>query len=151
MANDDFWQTKTLSQMTRSEWEKLCDGCGRCCLVKLEDEDTGRIYTTSVSCRLLGRGDCRCMDYENRFEKVSDCLDLSAEDIGALSWLPDTCAYRLLYEGKPLADWHPLVSGSPYSVISAGISIAGQTISEDEVAEEDLGNFLEEWPVKKEE
>ena len=142
-----FWETKTLDQLTADEWELLCDGCGRCCLVKLEDEDTGEIYTTSVSCSLFDARSCRCRDYENRFEKISDCLDLDAKKVRELDWLPQTCAYRLRHEGKPLADWHPLVSGTPQSVIDAGISVSGQTVSEEDVKEEHLGDYLKEWPV----
>ncbi len=142
-----FWKTKSLDQLDSKEWELLCDGCGRCCLVKLEDEDTGEIYTTSVSCSLFDTKTCRCKDYANRFEKVSDCLDLDHMKVGALSWLPKTCAYRLRHEGKPLADWHPLNSQTSQSVIDAGISISGQTVSEDDVDEEKLGDYLKEWPV----
>jgi len=145
---DAFWQTKTLDQLNSKEWEQLCDGCGRCCLVKLEDEDTGEIYTTSVSCSLFNRKTCRCKDYQNRFEKISDCLDLSPQKIDELSWLPQTCAYRLRHEGKQLADWHPLNSGTAKSVIEAGISIAGQTICEDDVEVERLGDYLKDWPVR---
>jgi len=142
-----FWKTKSLDQLNSKEWELLCDGCGRCCMVKLEDEDTGEIYTTSVSCSLFDIKTCRCMDYANRFEKVSDCLDLDSTKVGALSWLPQTCAYRLRHEGKQLPDWHPLNSQTPQSVIDAGISIVGQTISEDEIDEKKLGDYLKEWPV----
>lgn len=145
--NEPFWQTKPLDQLTSKEWELLCDGCGRCCLVKLEDEDTAEIYTTSVSCSLFNIETCRCNDYANRFEKVSDCLDLDQTKVKELSWLPETCAYRVRYEGKQLADWHPLNSGTPQSVVDAGISIAGQTINEDEVDEESLGDYLKEWPI----
>ena len=142
-----FWKTKTLDQLTSDEWEQLCDGCGRCCLVKLENEDTGAIYTTSVSCRLFDPQTCRCKDYTNRFAKVSDCLDLNPAKVDELQWLPETCAYRLRHEGKQLADWHPLNSKTAQSVIDAGISIIGQTISEDEVEEERLGDYLKDWPI----
>jgi len=144
---DVFWKTKTLSELNSQEWELLCDGCGRCCLVKLEDEDTGEIYTTSVSCSLFDTKTCRCKDYANRFEKISDCLDLDATKVRELSWLPETCAYRLRHEGKSLADWHPLNSGNRQSVIDAGISISGQTICEDQVDEAKLGDYLKEWPI----
>ena len=146
MTEKKFWQTRKLDEMSRQEWESLCDGCGRCCLVKLEDEDSGEIYPTSVSCRLLDRTTCRCMDYDNRFHMVEDCLDLKAQEIASLTWLPDTCAYRLLHEGKSLASWHPLISGTRQSVIDAGISIAGKTLSEADVQEEELGNYIQEWP-----
>jgi len=143
----EFWKTKPLDQLDPQEWEQLCDGCGRCCLVKLEDEDTGAIYTTSVACSLFDNQTCRCTDYENRFEKVSDCIDLDPGKVDELSWLPPTCAYRLRHEGKQLANWHPLNSKTQQSVIDAGISIVGQTISEDEVEEERLGDYLQEWPI----
>ena len=150
VKTEAFWKTKSLDQLNPQEWEQLCDGCGRCCLVKLEDEDTGAIYTTSVSCSLFDINTCRCTDYDNRFEKVSDCIDLSPGKVDELSWLPQSCAYRLRHEGKPLADWHPLNSKTAQSVIDAGISIAGQTISEAEVEEERLGDYLQEWPVSEE-
>lgn len=147
MSEDNaFWKVKALSDLSKSEWEQLCDGCGRCCLVKLEDEDTGDIYTTSVACRLFDSQTCRCKDYENRFKRVSDCLNLELSLVGTLNWLPATCAYRLRHEGKQLPGWHPLNSGSTQSVVDAGISVAGGTFSEDLIAEEDLGNYLHEWP-----
>ena len=142
-----FWKTKSLDQLDRQEWEQLCDGCGRCCLVKLEDEDTAKVYTTSVSCRLFDINTCRCKDYSNRFKKVSDCLDLDPAKVAELEWLPETCAYRLRHEGKALADWHPLNSGTQQSVIDAGISVSGQTVSEAEVEEERLGDYLKDWPI----
>ena len=133
-----FWQAKQLQEMTRQEWESLCDGCGRCCLVKLEDEDTGDIYTTDVSCRLLDCSTCRCTDYANRHQLVDDCIKLDPENVEELGWLPETCAYRLIHEGKPLADWHPLVSGRPETVHEAGISVRGKVTSETEVDVDDL-------------
>lgn len=147
MSEDEaFWKVKPLSELSQSQWEQLCDGCGRCCLVKLEDEDTGDIYTTSVACRLLDCKTCRCKDYENRFARVSDCLNLELSSLDTLKWLPATCAYRLRHEGRQLADWHPLNSGTAQSVVDAGISVAGRTFSEELVADEDLGNYLYEWP-----
>ncbi len=121
-----YWKTKTLSEMTPSEWEKLCDGCGKCCLSKLEDEDTGEIHWTTVGCRLFDAKRCRCRDYANRLAKVHDCVQLTPENAGKLAWLPSTCAYRLLAEGKDLHWWHPLVSGSPQTVHEAGISVKGK-------------------------
>src|SRR5271156_3628454 len=102
-----FWRVKTLDEMSPSEWESLCDGCGRCCLVKLEDEDTGRIYFTDLGCKLLRNSDCRCGDYARRQTKVPDCIKLTPETIGELRWLPPTCAYKLLNDGKDLLWWHP--------------------------------------------
>jgi len=125
-----FWHSKLLDEMTDAEWESLCDGCGRCCLHKLEDEDTGELHFTRVSCRLLDTESCRCSDYANRFAQVPDCLTIKPLDAQKLSWLPSTCAYRLVSEGKALEKWHPLVSGSPNSVIEAGVSMAHLCISE---------------------
>lgn len=121
-----FWRAKRLEDMSEAEWESLCDGCARCCLVKLEDEDTGEILKTDIGCKLLDAGACRCRSYAKRQAKVSDCLKLTPRAVRELSWLPRTCAYRLVAEGKPLEPWHPLVSGSPDSVHEAGISVRGR-------------------------
>jgi len=118
-----FWQEKRLSQMNHEEWESLCDGCGRCCLHKLEDDNDGRVYYTKVACDLLDIATCRCKDYENRQIKMPDCLQLSVEHAEYFDWLPPTCAYRLLAEGEALPEWHPLITGDPNSVIKAGISV----------------------------
>jgi uncharacterized cysteine cluster protein YcgN (CxxCxxCC family) len=116
--------------MTPSEWESLCDGCGLCCLIRLEDEETGEIIPTRVHCRLLDAGACRCSDYANRKAHVPDCIKLTPGNIEDLLWMPKSCAYRRLHEGRGLAWWHPLVSGDPESVHRAGVSVRGQTISE---------------------
>lgn len=121
-----FWKTKTLAQMTSAEWESLCDGCGKCCLAKLEDEDTGDIFWTTVGCALLDAGTCRCTDYAHRQERVGDCIALSPEKIAEIAWLPATCAYRLIGEGRDLYWWHPLVSGTSETVHEAGISVRGR-------------------------
>jgi uncharacterized cysteine cluster protein YcgN (CxxCxxCC family) len=125
-----FWKQKSLSQMTPKEWESLCDGCGKCCLHKLEDIDTGEIAFTNVVCRLMEMGSCRCSRYEDRARLMPDCVTLTPEKLERLNWMPSTCAYRLLNEGKELYDWHPLISGDSDSVHRAGISIRGRAISE---------------------
>lgn len=131
---DRFWELP-LDQLSRAEWEALCDGCGKCCLHKLEDEVTGELFPTNVACRLLDRKTCQCKDYKHRRAYVPDCVRLDATSIGAIDWLPSTCAYRLRAEGKPLFDWHYLISGDRESVHEAGISVRGWTVSEDDVGE----------------
>ena len=121
-----FWRRKSLEDMSVSEWESLCDGCARCCLVKLEDEDSGEIHYTDIGCKLLDAKACRCIDYRRRASRVPDCVKLTPKTVRSLSWLPVTCAYRLVAEGKDLPDWHPLVSGSPDSVHKAGVSVRGR-------------------------
>ena len=125
-----FWKTKTLGEMSKAEWESLCDGCGKCCLHKLQDADTEEILSTNVACRLLNLKSCQCSDYPNRKIKVPDCVQLTPETAGTLPWLPPTCAYRLLAEGEDLPHWHPLVSGSSETVHAAGISVRGRSLSE---------------------
>jgi len=133
---EPFWKRKKLGEMSAGEWESLCDGCGKCCLAKLEDEDTGEIHWTSVACRLFDAGTCRCSDYQNRLKKVSDCIRLTPENVVTIGWLPSTCGYRLVAEGKDLAWWHPLVSGSRETVHEAGISMRGRvSASETDMAE----------------
>ncbi len=133
--NAPFWREKSLRQMTRAEWESLCDGCGKCCVHKLEDEDTGELLATNVACRLLDRRSGRCKDYRNRRAYVPECVRLTPEKIGELDWLPSTCAYLLLSQGKDLPDWHPLVTGDAESVHAAGQSVRGWTVSEDDVGD----------------
>ena len=125
-----FWETKSLEEMTPQEWESLCDGCGLCCLVRFEDEDTGEVIPTRVHCKLFDPNACRCSDYENRRAHVPDCIRLTPHNIEALEWMPRSCAYRRLHEGRPLADWHHLVCGDREAVHRSGVSVRGQTISE---------------------
>jgi uncharacterized cysteine cluster protein YcgN (CxxCxxCC family) len=132
---DDFWKRKSLAQMTAEEWESLCDGCALCCLQKMEDEETGDVYFTDIACRLLDTETCRCTDYTARAKLVSDCLVLSVDDPDAFHWLPGSCAYRRLAEGKGLPDWHPLITGNPDSVHEAGISAKGKMVSETETGQ----------------
>ncbi len=136
-----FWERKTLEELSEAEWEALCDGCGRCCMVKLEDVDTGERLDTRVACRLLDIGACRCTDYPDRHAQVPDCVRLTPEAVRALDWLPDTCAYRLRAEGQPLHWWHPLVSGDSETVHRAGISVRGLAISERKVPEHRYEDF----------
>jgi uncharacterized cysteine cluster protein YcgN (CxxCxxCC family) len=144
-----FWRQKSLAEMTDGEWESLCDGCGRCCLVKLEEEGTERIYFTDVGCRLLDSAGCRCRDYPARSEKVPDCVRLTPEVVDEIGWLPPTCGYRLVAERRDLYWWHPLVSGDPSTVHAAGISVRGRVrYDEDEVSGDDLDHHIVDWPLK---
>lgn len=137
-----FWKEKTLEEMTPEEWESLCDGCAQCCLIKFEDEDTGRIYHTNVVCELLDIYHCRCTRYSERSVLVPMCLTLNPAMIRDLKWMPETCAYRLLAEGKDLPLWHPLISGDPDTVHKAGASVRGKVVSARDVAEEDLPDYV---------
>ncbi len=128
-----FWEMKTLDELTPAQWEALCDGCGRCCLQKLKHATTAKVDYTSVACRLLDLETCRCTAYPERRRLVRDCLALRPASIPIMHWLPKTCAYRLIARGKPLPDWHPLISGDPQSVHQAGISIRHKAISETEI------------------
>ena len=150
MSNSEtFWKTKTLAEMSRTEWEQLCDGCGRCCLNKLEDEDTGEFLYTRAACKLLDLKTCRCSDYENRASRVPGCVTLTPENVPRLGWLPATCAYRLLDEGKPLAWWHPLVSGRKETVVEAGIDVSSSAYSEDGITVDDLVDHIWRLPKAK--
>jgi uncharacterized cysteine cluster protein YcgN (CxxCxxCC family) len=139
----NFWETKKLSEMTTEEWESICDGCGKCCLNKLEDEDDGNIYFTSVVCNLIDLDSCRCTRYLERTVLVPECLDLKQHDFAEYNWLPSTCAYRLLADGEKLPSWHPLVSGDQETVKEAGVSICSYAMKESEV--DDLEDHIIEW------
>jgi len=136
-----FWEAKTLEDLTDAEWESLCDGCGRCCMVKLEDVDTGARIDTRLACRLLDIGACRCTDYANRHAQVPDCVRLTPQTARDLDWLPETCAYRLRAQGKPLYWWHPLRSGDPETVHQAGISVRHIAISEMKAAGRNYADY----------
>ena len=140
-----FWDEKTLAEMTTAEWEALCDNCGRCCLMKLEDEDTDEIYTSDVHCDLMDPATCKCSDYENRHVRVPDCIKLDLENVGTISWIPKTCAYRRLAEGRGLAWWHPLVSGDPETVVLVGVSIRERAIPESQV-DGPWEDHVVDWP-----
>ena len=139
-----FWKRKKLAEMSKAEWESLCDGCGRCCLNKLENDATGDVQYTDVACRLLDPHTCRCANYENRKRFVPDCQILTAVNVKRLTWLPSTCAYRLVAEGKDLYWWHPLLSGDSETVHAAGISVRGRVVSERDT--DDLENHVVGWP-----
>ena len=142
-----FWVARSLDALSNEEWESLCDGCGRCCLVKLIDDLTDELHYTSIACRLFDCDTCRCRDYENREVLVKDCVVLSPRKVGDLHWMPSTCAYRLLHEGQPLPWWHPLVSGRPESVHEAGMSARGRVTSEQDVSDEMLLDHIVDWPA----
>ena len=144
-----FWKNKSLEEMTETEWESLCDRCGRCCLVKLEDEDNGKIHFTDVGCKLLSLSQCNCSNYENRQNYVSDCIKLTPQEVRKLPWLPPTCGYRLARDGEDLKWWHPLISGSFETVHEAGVSVRGRVAGlEDQVDFLDLIDHIVQWPTK---
>lgn len=142
-----FWETKPMDKLNRAEWEALCDGCGKCCLNKLEDDD-GTVALTRIACRLLDDSTCLCGNYADRHAHVPECIVLTPTTIKKnLYWLPLTCGYRLVYEGRDLYDWHPLISGDPASVHRAGVSMQGQTVSEITIDEDDWDDYIIEEPL----
>lgn len=150
MSELPYWRAKALSEMSEAEWEGLCDGCGKCCLIGLEDADTGEVYLTDVACKLFDGAACRCNDYANRKARVPDCVKLTPENVGELSWLPYSCAYRLVAEGKDLFDWHPLKTGDPESVHAAGVSVRGKTVPEGRRKVRHLVKRITSWNQKNE-
>ena len=143
VAQEVFWRSKSLQEMTPNEWESLCDGCALCCLHKLEDEDTQEVFYTTVVCKLLDFNTCQCTRYEDRCTLVPSCIKLKPEDVSEFHWLPPTCAYRLVYEGKDLPEWHPLISGKQDSVIEAGASVLSwYEVKDDEIDEEDFVDYV---------
>ncbi len=143
-----FWEKYPMDRLSQAEWEALCDGCGKCCLNKLEDEDTGEVALTRIACRLLDDSSCLCGQYATRHQFVPECIVLTPANMDKNAyWMPDTCAYKLLWQGKRLYDWHPLISGDPQSVHDAGVSVQGITIPEFEVHEEDWEDYIIEEPT----
>jgi len=134
---EPFWKTTAMSQLSAPEWESICDGCGKCCLQKLEDEETDNVFYTNLACEQLNIGACQCKVYETRQEKVASCITLTADQVEAFDWLPDTCSYRVLHETGDLPNWHPLVTGSNKEMLRQGLSVRHYAVSENNVAEED--------------
>lgn len=145
MTERPFWESKSLDAMDRAEWESLCDGCGKCCLIKLEDEDSGLVHFTSVACRYLDQKRCSCKVYDTRQRYVPTCVVLQPGELDNLHWMPATCAYRLLNEGKPLPVWHPLLAGDRKAMVASGNTVTGRVLSEQFVHDEDLQEHIVHW------
>lgn len=139
------WWEAPLASLSKEQWEALCDGCGRCCLLKLVDDEDDSLHFTSVVCHLFDEDTCRCTHYPQRHVRVPECIEFDSEKLAELDWLPTTCAYRLRADGKPLFDWHPLISGTPQSVIDADISVQGRVVSENHVHPDDTQDFVIRW------
>ena len=148
---EPFWQTKKLSEMSEQEWESLCDGCAQCCQLKFKAADTKETVVTPVVCKLLDLDTCRCVSYKDRHRLVPDCIEISPRNIESLYWLPDTCAYRLLANGKPLFDWHPLIAGDSQQMKQLEISVADRVLSERDIHPEDLGVQVMKWVENRDE
>lgn len=145
MAKNQFWKTTPLDQLGKDQWESLCDGCGKCCVIKLEDVDTRTVHYTDVSCKLLDCQTARCTKYNERIQHVPDCVLLTPDNLSVLSWMPESCAYRLVHENKDLPDWHPLITGKPESTRLAGHSVAARVVTEACVDEDDLPDHIKNW------
>ncbi|MGU9961856.1 MAG: YcgN family cysteine cluster protein [Candidatus Puniceispirillales bacterium WSBS_2018_MAG_OTU23] len=145
MTTPPFWQVTALSDMTDDEWESLCDGCGKCCVIKLEDIDTSVIHYTDVGCRLLDGDTCQCKDYSNRKAIVPDCVILTPKNLEEISWMPMSCAYRRLSEGRGLPEWHPLITGDKDSTHKAGMSVRGKIFTESDIADDDYPDHITDW------
>ncbi len=145
MSQLPFWKQKSLSEMSVEEWESLCDRCGKCCVLKIEDVDTGKVHYTDVACRLLDCGNATCTDYANRRTHVPDCITLSPQNLDRLTWMPDSCAYRIISQGGDLPSWHPLVGGDPAGPKRAGATVAGRVFPEDSVEEDDMIDHITKW------
>lgn len=142
---EPFWQTKTLTEMSEEEWESLCDGCAQCCQLKFKVADRPEFVMTPVVCKLLDTETCRCLSYENRHNLVPDCVEISPTNVDSLYWLPDSCAYRLIAEGKSLYDWHPLIAGDSQKMRDLGVSVANRAISERDIHLDDLATQAIKW------
>ena len=142
---NNFWETKNLIDMNENEWESLCDKCGKCCVIKLEDFDTQEVYYTNVSCKLLCEKSASCKDYKNRKSIVSDCIILSPDNLKDLKWMPETCAYKLLNEGKKLHYWHPLLSGNDKDIVNSGNSVKNRVTNENKIKIKDLPDYIFNW------
>ena len=145
VSQNQFWKTIALDQLDKDQWESLCDRCGKCCVLKLEDVDTGDVHYTDVACKLLDCENVRCTNYAARKTHVPDCVLLTPDNLGILSWMPQSCAYRLIYEKKDLPDWHPLITGDAKSTTLAGHSIANRVLPEGSVDEDDLPDHITNW------
>lgn len=146
MSTLPYWESKTLTEMNREEWEGLCDGCGKCCMIKLEDEETSLIHYTSVVCRYLNQAKCTCTVYSTRKKLVPTCVVLQPNELDNLYWMPSTCAYRLLHEGRKLPVWHPLITGNRQAMKNSGNTVTGRVLSEEFVHDEDLEAHIVDWP-----
>lgn len=150
MTTDRFWETTPLRDMSKSQWESLCDGCGKCCCIRLEDEDDGKVYVTNLSCKLLCTQKAQCSDYANRKSIVPDCVQITPKKAETLHWMPKTCAYRLIAHGAPLPQYHHLISGSRQTIHDVGMSVAGAVMSEDAVADGEQYKYITQWPGEDE-